>query len=906
MNRMFYLSNGTTISLGEELGRGGEGAVFEILGKSESVAKIYHEAVSKEKAEKLRFMRGNKNERLLSISAWVTETVHDETGNIIGCVLPRVDAKEIHNLYSVKSRKIYFPTATWEFLVHTAANIARAFYTMHAAEQILGDVNHGNCVVKKDGTVMLIDCDSFAINTGEKRFPCGVGVGTHLAPELQGTDLHLVEREKSHDEFGLAVLIFQMLFLGRHPFAGIGEQTAELSLEECIASHRFAYGKNANNFELQSPPGTLLLSDLPPEIALYFEHAFDVQNKRPSAADWILALDDLRANLVTCETHPGHQYFAGCKLCPWCRIEAETGLMLFPFVLAENERISGGSLSNVSLDSMLKELEKQQQTDLVTKQEKSELWASKEALQAKQSLNRLMAAITAVLIFVNLIVANLIGFSSITFAVLSTFVFLIIAETLYTNPRGHLKTKILELQLEEAELNKAHKELSATYDVKPEIAEIRRLKSKLRKPRFTKSNTKPLALGNMSSRQFLECHLIEDATFDFTPNIDRQQLINSGVISAADINESRLSHDLNLSSKVVEYLVSWRRKIQRSFDSLKLADNELLALEQEREQIENTYKQTAIRVDSLLIVAKKKNFERHTVAKQLSAKWNANRTSLEKRKLDLETLGDYKKYLIILLPFLFITPFAFIRANHNSQPAYKNRPIQTDEVNGIPKFQINDEYGNPLPNYNTSQQEMEQMSIDQREHISFLITQDIEARRGPDDKIAFGDKIKWLEFAERLSANEKVWRELGIANYFHGNYQNSKRYFEKVLRKGNNYSDYEIRLYATNCDYYLGNNEQAEDELWKITQEYPKGWEARFTLALLYRDTKRDRLSVNQFIKVVDLNPTDTEGYRQLLLGLWRLDNRMEFAIYYEKFAQLDLDAAEDTLRDTYKTLPDS
>ncbi|NJM53317.1 MAG: hypothetical protein HC846_07920, partial [Blastocatellia bacterium] len=68
---------------------------------------------------------------------------------------------------------------------------------------------------------------------------------THLAPELQGIDLSEVEREKKHDNFGLAVIIFQLLFLGRHPFAGNYLGDEDKSLEDCIREYRFAYWNEA-------------------------------------------------------------------------------------------------------------------------------------------------------------------------------------------------------------------------------------------------------------------------------------------------------------------------------------------------------------------------------------------------------------------------------------------------------------------------------------------------------------------------------------------------------------------------------------------------------------------------------------------------------------------------------------
>ena len=217
----FYDSKGVSHVLTEQIGSGGEGTVYVCPNDFELVAKIYHEPPTAEKAEKLRWMADNQNDRLLKVAAWIVDTLHDEPdGKTVGFLMPNVKAKEIHELYSLKSRRVYFPDATWKFLVHTAANLARAFYNLHKSGHIMGDINQGNCVVLADGTVKLIDCDSYSVSRGDYRYPCEVGVATHLAPELQKVNLRDAKREVKHDNFGLAVIIFQLLFLGRHPFAG--------------------------------------------------------------------------------------------------------------------------------------------------------------------------------------------------------------------------------------------------------------------------------------------------------------------------------------------------------------------------------------------------------------------------------------------------------------------------------------------------------------------------------------------------------------------------------------------------------------------------------------------------------------------------------------------------------------
>src|SRR5205814_5083167 len=117
----------------------------------------------------------------------------------------------------------------------------------------------------------LIDCDSFEITDGKTVFPCMVGVPTYTPPELQGQSFQGVRRTQQHDAFGLAVLVFHLLFLGRHPFAGIYKGgSADLTIEQAITEFRFAYLPDHSSTRLEPPPSAPRLSDMPTELAELF------------------------------------------------------------------------------------------------------------------------------------------------------------------------------------------------------------------------------------------------------------------------------------------------------------------------------------------------------------------------------------------------------------------------------------------------------------------------------------------------------------------------------------------------------------------------------------------------------------------------------------------------------------
>jgi len=278
-------------------------------------------------------MTAGTSAELMKLTCWPTEILTEgKNGNVKGFLMPSAGArKEIHLLYSPKSRSVEFASVQWQFLIAAAANMARAFAVVHCHGHVIGDVNHSSVMIAGDATVRLIDCDSFQIRAGGRLFRCEVGEPGHTAPELQGKVLAKIDRSPVHDNFGLAVLIFELLFMGRHPFAGQFTGQGDLGLEEKIAGFRFAYGPGAASRQMKPPPHTLTLDSITPRVATLFEAAFSSSgpSSRPTAADWVDALEELRAQTKQCVVQKGHFYYKGLAQCPWCPIEAKLGLSLF-------------------------------------------------------------------------------------------------------------------------------------------------------------------------------------------------------------------------------------------------------------------------------------------------------------------------------------------------------------------------------------------------------------------------------------------------------------------------------------------------------------------------------------------------------------------------------------------------
>jgi DNA-binding helix-hairpin-helix protein with protein kinase domain len=326
------------LTLGAEIARGGEGVVFEVVSRQEIVAKIYHKEVTTDKIQKLQQMVQMNSLVLGRVAAWPLDLLY-RSGRPIGLLMPRVTGlhKDIHKLYSPKSRRSEFTRSDWRFIVHTMANVARAFAVIHDTGCVIGDVNHSGILVSQDATVKLIDCDSFQVPAGNRYFLCEVGVDNYTPPELQGRSFAGVVRTQNHDAFGLAVMAFLMLFMGRHPFAGRFLGSGDMPIATAIKEGRFAYGAQRNALLMEKPPGTPNLEIVGGEIADLLEQAFSpnsVRVGRPSAHTWAQALTKLQSQLKQCFTMPWHWHFAAFSNCPWCSMETALGVALFPAIRA--------------------------------------------------------------------------------------------------------------------------------------------------------------------------------------------------------------------------------------------------------------------------------------------------------------------------------------------------------------------------------------------------------------------------------------------------------------------------------------------------------------------------------------------------------------------------------------------
>ena len=328
----FFGADRKVLETGRELGRGGEGRVLDLTNQPGMVLKQYFEPLTDNQIAKLWRMIDIRNEAVCGYAAWPEELVEDPDGHTVGFIMKKLSGYvPLHHLFSPMDRKKMFPDKGYNFLAHVARNLAVAFQHMHESGLVIGDVNEGNILVNAIGLVSFIDCDSFQIphEGGSGYYYCEVGVPRFTPPELlkKGT-FEQVVRTQNTDDFSLAVLIFQLLFLGRHPFAGKSHSPGEMDEETAIRTGAFAYSLRKKRQRLSPPPDSFPINGLPDELVDLFHQAFE-EKVRPAAGQWAAALNALLQDMQTCSLTRLHSYPSGMEECPWCRFRKERGILYF-------------------------------------------------------------------------------------------------------------------------------------------------------------------------------------------------------------------------------------------------------------------------------------------------------------------------------------------------------------------------------------------------------------------------------------------------------------------------------------------------------------------------------------------------------------------------------------------------
>jgi DNA-binding helix-hairpin-helix protein with protein kinase domain len=320
---------------------GGEATIHELPERPGLVAKLYHcptDAHAAKLAAMLATppadpMAGNGH---VSI-AWPVDRLvdADDPAQVLGFAMPRVHgARPVFEFFNPRSRLRLCPGFHYGYLLRTARNLAAAVRAVHERDYVVGDLNETNTLVDNQALVTLVDTDSFQVPDHGRVYRCPVGKPEYTPPELQQVRFADFDRGPEHDAFALAVLVYQLLLQGTHPFAGRFTGDGEPGdLARRIALGQWPHARS-RYVPYEPPPLAPPLATLPPPVQDLVRRCFEGGHARsalrPTAAQWQEALAVAEQRLVPCSDNPQHFTHAGMRDCPWCAMARRLGRDPFP------------------------------------------------------------------------------------------------------------------------------------------------------------------------------------------------------------------------------------------------------------------------------------------------------------------------------------------------------------------------------------------------------------------------------------------------------------------------------------------------------------------------------------------------------------------------------------------------
>lgn len=346
MTDAFILENGARlpIALDAQLWRGGEGAIRSIRERPDQVAKIIHPGHGRFSREKIEAMIASPPEHLsqnagdedLPVFAWPTALVEDEPGQAIGFVMQRIDRERAVTLEKYMTRlsaaqALSENDRSLNRRMQVCRNLAAAIAELHRQAHFIVDLKPANVLMFKDTCVVcLIDNDSFSIGARDgSRFTASAYSQEYLSPELLRGNLTPESVINDwQDRFALAVVMFQILNNGIHPFQGVpGIEVDSWNTDFCVRQRYYPYGRTPCP---ESGPVKASTHDCwDDQTRALFDRTFTAQrpSQRVSAAEWRDHFDRLVRSTDSfrrCGRHPNevtHIHVVG-RDCPECRFDA--------------------------------------------------------------------------------------------------------------------------------------------------------------------------------------------------------------------------------------------------------------------------------------------------------------------------------------------------------------------------------------------------------------------------------------------------------------------------------------------------------------------------------------------------------------------------------------------------------
>ena len=339
-------SDGRTYSLGKEIGSGGEGIVYDLVGIDGRVAKIFKERMLERDLKVAALAKLPWPDEVLEYLVLPRAALYDKDDHSVlrGFIMEKSDCRNsLADVYSESHPLSIYKKAC------VGVNLCKAVKAVHEAGRgsvVIGDFNSKNILVdRSSGKIKIIDTDSLHLKVKIKghqmEYPCRALDPLLYMPEILRkfaaqsartlSELEGATFSKYTDYYCLAYHI-HILLTTQKPFgAALTKEDIEKSRPAPTQNSMSAMGEYVY---VNRHAGTLLprfypdFNILTPTLQRLFTRAFRDGAKdpslRPGPDEFLPALEEYIEGLrfVPCKGFDHYLYEKyRCNTCEWCRIE---------------------------------------------------------------------------------------------------------------------------------------------------------------------------------------------------------------------------------------------------------------------------------------------------------------------------------------------------------------------------------------------------------------------------------------------------------------------------------------------------------------------------------------------------------------------------------------------------------
>ncbi len=320
-----------------------EAAVYAVAGRNLAARIYFKSSVAANYLDKVQAMLDNAPDPAAHTQdetsvylAWPLSLVVDEDSRFIGYLMhyPVFSACTLEQLFQRESREKHRLPENYRYRIRLAYNLAALVAALHERGHYIADLHPAAVSIDRESAaVAMLDCDHFSIQAPNgRRYTAQRLPQAYTCPEAIRQNWAPVEVDESQDRFALAVIIFQLLNDGIHPYQGVkaGRKKLPATLHQAVEQELYAYGRVAN--ERIKPLPYSMHAHFDTETRDLFDQAFaPQQGARPGALAWCAHLSvylgqsaDGSASgrrLKPCEFDDDHCYFTDA--CGLCYLEAK-------------------------------------------------------------------------------------------------------------------------------------------------------------------------------------------------------------------------------------------------------------------------------------------------------------------------------------------------------------------------------------------------------------------------------------------------------------------------------------------------------------------------------------------------------------------------------------------------------